>query len=321
VELVVLSGKGGTGKTSVVGSLAAMAENKILVDCDVDAANLHLILEAEVEQREEFSAGAKAEIDIDKCGACGTCELYCRFEAIKYEEDLSRLPGTRWWVDPYACEGCGVCRHFCPDQAISFNPVQSGEWYISKTRYGPLIHARLGVAESNSGKLVSLIRSTAKSMANAEKRNLIITDGPPGIGCPVIAAMTGADFVLAVTEPSKSALHDLNRIIALARNLRISVGLCINKYDISHDLTCAIEKFAADQGIPVLGKIPYDPMITQAQIEGRPFLGRAEVNTNQAVRSLWDGIRERCRFNHVRTSLEKSIRISENNPNAGDSCR
>ncbi len=291
-ELVILSGKGGTGKTSVVGSLAALAENKIMVDCDVDAADLHLIVGGDIEQEHEFIAGSKAFIDVDQCTACNTCVAYCNFDAIKYEDDADTRFGVRFWVDQYSCEGCGVCRYFCPDQAIEFNPVVSGRWFISRTRLGTLIHARLGIAEGNSGKLVSVLRKTAQSMAESEGKSLIITDGPPGIGCPAIATITGADYVLIVTEPSQSALHDMDRTIQLISNFSIPTGVCINKFDINIELTEEIENHLKEKGIPVLARIPFDPLITKAQIAGKPFVEFTDNDTSRSLKSLWNRLRE-----------------------------
>lgn len=287
VELVVLSGKGGTGKTSLVGSLAALSENKLLVDCDVDAADLHLIVGAKIGRPRDFTASSRALINKEKCTACGICLDYCRFDAIKSQPDQNVSSGERFWVDEYSCEGCGVCRHFCPEGAIDFRPVVSGRWFISRTKYGTLIHARLGIAEGNSGKLVSLLRGTAKSVAESEGRKLIIIDGPPGIGCPVIASLTGADYVLIVTEPSKSAFHDMERIVRLISHFNIPMGLCINKFDINVGFAGRMEEYAAEKGITVLARIPYDALVTRAQVAGIPFIKYTENNTSRAIRSLW----------------------------------
>jgi len=313
MELVILSGKGGTGKTTLAGSLASLAGYKILVDCDVDAANLHLVLGGEIKQRNSFSAGSKATIDESKCSACGTCDIYCRFDAIKNEEDANARFGMRWWIDSYACEGCGVCRDYCPDQAIDFGPVVSGEWYISQTLYGPLIHASLGIAEGNSGKLVSLLRTTAKTMARAESGTLILTDGPPGVGCPVIASVTGADYVLIVTEPSKSAIHDMTRIIKLVSNFKIPMGLCINKFDINNELAREIDSFASDNDIPVLAKIPFDPLMSKSLSSGKPFVELVDNETSRVIRSLWTKLGEQIDSGRIRIP-NSANQLTKDNP-------
>jgi MinD superfamily P-loop ATPase len=287
VELVVLSGKGGTGKTSLVGSLAALAGGKILVDCDVDAADLHMILDTKTGQANDFSAEKKASIDGSKCIACGICVDYCRFDAIKSRVDEQSQFGEVFWIDEYSCEGCGVCRHFCSEEAIDFREVVNGTWTVSETKYGTLVHASLGIAEGTSGKLVSLLRKTAQSVAGTEGQELIIIDGPPGIGCPVIAALTGTDYVLIVTEPSQSAFHDLDRILRLTMHFDIPSGLCINKFDINTEFSSRIEAYAREKNIPVLARFPYDPCVTEAQLAGVPFVEYTDGEMAEQVRLLW----------------------------------
>ncbi len=214
-ELVVISGKGGTGKTSIVASFAALAEKAVLADCDVDTADLHLVLEPEIIKREKFSGGSRARIKSGHCTACGKCEAICRFDAIYFDGPGNGKVDKTYRIDPIRCEGCGVCAWFCTDQAIEFGPVVNGEWFISETRCGPMVHAKLGVAEENSGKLVSLVRTHAKKIAEDRKSDFVLIDGSPGIGCPVIASITGADLVLVVTEPTLSGLHDLQRVADL----------------------------------------------------------------------------------------------------------
>ena len=231
-ELVVISGKGGTGKTSVVASFAALAPHPVLADCDVDAADLHLILSPTICDREDFIGGSRATIDSSLCIACGQCLRYCRFDAIHPTPD-----GRTYQVDPIACEGCGVCERFCPAEAIDFSPAVNGEWYVSNTRYGPMVHARLGIAEENSGKLVTLVRKKAKETAQALGLNLMITDGSPGVGCPVMASLTGADGVLLVTEPTPSGFHDLDRVVDLLQRFQLPAMVCINKADLNLELT------------------------------------------------------------------------------------
>jgi len=286
-ELVVISGKGGTGKTSVVASFASLAENVVLADCDVDAADLHLILEPKIIRREKFSGGSRARIIEDHCTACGKCEEICRFDAIFYNGTGNGKPGKTFRVDPIACEGCGVCAYFCAENAIEFSPAVNGEWFISDTRYGPMVHAKLGVAEENSGKLVSIVRSQAKKIAEERKLDLVIIDGSPGIGCPVIASITGADLVLVVTEPTLSGIHDLERISALTRHFNITTVVCINKYDLNEELSSQIDAKSAELNARVVGKVCYDPVVTKAQIMRSSVIEYTGGLISQQIKSLW----------------------------------
>jgi MinD superfamily P-loop ATPase len=288
-ELVILSGKGGTGKTSLVGSLATLAENKVLVDCDVDAADLHLLLKPDIKHKAEFVGGKKAAIIKEKCTACDICPEYCRFEAIKTSKGTAGNE-IQFWIDPLACEGCGVCAHFCPEEAIEFKDIVSGEWYLSDTRHGPMVHARLGIAQANSGRLVSLLRNQARALAEKENYDTIIIDGPPGIGCPVIASMTGADYVLIVTEPTVSGLHDLERLHKLIEHFNIKSSICINKHDINPDMTAAIEDFAARNNIGMAGKIKYDSAMTAAQIQGQTLIEYTDNEVSESIGLIWEKI-------------------------------
>ena len=224
-ELVVISGKGGTGKTSIVASFAALTEKVVLADCDVDAADLHLVLEPKVMRRESFSGGKRARIRTEHCIACGKCEALCQFDAIDFDGPSNGKLDKTFRIDPIACEGCGVCAWFCAENAIEFAPAVNGEWYVSDTRHGPMVHAKLGIAEENSGKLVSTVRKEAGAIAQQRGLELVLIDGSPGIGCPVIASITGADLVLIVTEPTLSGLHDLGRVADVARHFEIP-GWC-----------------------------------------------------------------------------------------------
>ncbi|GAI05092.1 unnamed protein product, partial [marine sediment metagenome] len=217
-QIVVISGKGGTGKSVIAGSFASLAKNKVMADCDVDAADLHLLLHPTVKETHEFSGGKTAFIDERRCTECGKCQEVCRFEAI-----------DNYVVDPISCEGCGVCFHICPEKAIKMVDDLSGKWFVSETKYGPFVHAKLGIAEENSGKLVTLVRQNAKLIAEKEKRDFVIIDGPPGIGCPVIASLSGVDIALIVTEPTLSGIHDLERIVGVAHHFGIKGVVCINK--------------------------------------------------------------------------------------------
>ncbi|MBN1546355.1 MAG: ATP-binding protein [Syntrophaceae bacterium] len=286
-ELVVISGKGGTGKTSIVASFASLAEKKVLADCDVDAADLHLVLEPKIIRREKFSGGSRARIMPGHCIACGKCEEICRYDAIFYDGPGNGKVEKTFRVDSIACEGCGVCAYFCAENAIEFAPAVNGEWLVSDTRCGPMVHARLGVAEENSGKLVSLVRSQAKKIAEEQGLDLVIIDGSPGIGCPVIASITGADLVLVVTEPTLSGLHDLERISALTRHFNIPTLVCINKYDLNEGLSSQIEAKSSELNARVVGKVCYDPVVTKAQIMKSSVVEYTGGLISQQIKSLW----------------------------------
>lgn len=288
-ELVVISGKGGTGKTSIAGSLAALSNNKVLVDCDVDAADLHLIIDSKVTQKEDFIGGKQAFIDEKKCSNCGVCQNYCRFDAIK---STNKEGDDKFWIDPYACDGCGVCVRHCPENAIEFNDVISGEWYLSDSSHGPFVHAKLGIAQANSGKLVSLLRREAKQIAEEKEAELIIVDGPPGIGCPVIASVTGASYILIVTEPSMSAIHDMERLLQLVTHFGIFVGICINKFDINQELTAQIEKFANEKNVKILGRIPFDASVINAQIAGTSIVAHEANEVSESIKKLWYNLKQ-----------------------------
>jgi len=281
-ELVIISGKGGTGKTSVTASFAVLSGGAVLADCDVDAADLHLLLAPRVVEHHEFFSGHEAVIRADACSGCGRCQALCRFGAIRSDAAVYR-------VDPVACEGCGVCVHFCPEKAIDFPERLCGEWMISQTRCGPMVHARLGVAAENSGKLVSTVRKEARRIAEAGGRQLLLVDGPPGIGCPVIASLTGASLVLAVTEPTVSGAHDLERVLALARHFQIPAAVCVNKWDLNPEMADSIEAAARQAGARPAGRIRYDPAVTRAQLAAR-----AVVETDGAaaedLRRLWHNL-------------------------------
>ncbi|MEW6660070.1 MAG: 4Fe-4S binding protein [Thermodesulfobacteriota bacterium] len=281
-ELVVLSGKGGTGKTSLVGALAALGEKLALCDADVDAPDLHLLLGPQIIERHDFSAGRKANIRERDCWQCGDCLRWCRFQAIS--DDFR--------VDPLRCEGCGVCWSLCPAGAVDFPENLCGQWFLADTRFGPLVHARLGVAAENSGKLVALLRREARRLAEAQGLEWLITDGPPGIGCPVMAALGEATAVLLVTEPSLSGQHDLQRVAALTDHFRLPGFVLVNKADLHWPMARAIRKFCDLQGYRFLGYLPFSPAFTQAQVEGKTILEYDRDNQiNQVIAGLWKRIR------------------------------
>ncbi|MFH1418176.1 MAG: 4Fe-4S dicluster domain-containing protein [Planctomycetota bacterium] len=289
-ELVVISGKGGTGKTSIVASFAALADKCVLADADVDAADLFLILEPRTVQREQFSGGSRARIMPGHCTACGKCEEVCRFDAITYDGPGNGKTSKTYRIDPITCEGCGVCAYFCAEDAIQFAPVVNGQLFVSETRCGPMVHAKLGIAEGNSGKLVSLVRTRAKAIAQKRKLNLILIDGSPGIGCPVISSITGADYVLVVTEPTLSGLHDLQRVADLTAHFGIETQVCINKWDLNEDIASKIESQARQRGLRVAGRVRYDPTITKAQIEKQSVVEYADGGAAADIRQLWAAV-------------------------------
>ncbi len=280
-ELVVISGKGGTGKTSILAAFASLAKNKVLCDADVDAADLHLIMDPEIRERHDFDSGHTSIINQEKCTQCGLCRDLCKWDAIS--EDFV--------VDPIACEGCGVCYYFCPEEAVEFPLNTCGEWFISDTRFGPMAHATLGIAEENSGKLVSLIRQEGKKLAEQNSLDLLITDGPPGIGCPVIASLGGATAVLIVAEPTVSGRHDMERVAELAAFFKIPAMVCVNKFDLNPDEGQTIENYAREKQIKVMGRIPFDPAFTKAMVQGKTIFEYDEhAEGAEAVKIIWNDL-------------------------------
>ena len=282
-EIVIVSGKGGTGKTSIISAFASLAENKVLCDADVDAADLHLIMAPEIRERHDFDAGHTATIDSDKCTECGLCRELCRWNAIS--EDYR--------VDEIECEGCGVCFYFCPEKAIMFPVNTCGEWFISHTRFGPMTHAHLGIAEENSGKLVALVRKEGKELAEKGGMDFLLTDGPPGVGCPVIASMGGASAVLIVAEPTVSGKHDMERVSELAAFFKVPAMLCVNKFDLNPEMGNAIEAFAEGKGVKPIGRVPFDPDFTRAMVAGQTIVEFNEQgDACRAVKTIWENLRE-----------------------------
>ncbi len=278
-EIIIISGKGGTGKTIIVASLAALAESKVMVDCDVDAADLYLLLRPITQEMQEFWSGQKAVIDRDKCTQCGLCQDMCRFNAI-----------NEFQVDTISCEGCGFCYNICPEEAITMQENLSGRWFTSDTRYGPLVHARLGIAQENSGKLVAVVRQHAKLIAEKQRLNYILTDGPPGIGCPVISSISGVNLAVIVTEPTLSGIHDLDRVIGVCHHFTVPVKVCINKFDLNEDNTRQIETYCHNQGIEVASRIPFDNVVTEALVKGLPVVEHSDNIVSQRIKALWKSI-------------------------------
>jgi len=278
-EVVILSGKGGTGKTSIVGSFAAIAQNKVMADCDVDAADLHLLLNPSVKEENEFWSGQVAVIDEEKCTQCGLCQDECRFDAI-----------SDYKVDPISCEGCGFCSHICPVEAITMNECLAGHWFISDTKHAPLVNARLGIAQENSGKLVALVRQQAKELAEKNGLDYVISDGPPGIGCPVISSLSGVSLALIVTEPTLSGIHDMERVLGVCQHFGVPAMVCINKYDINDENTIAIHDYCRENGVEVATLIPFDNVVTEAMVKGVPVVEYSDGRVAREIESLWQRI-------------------------------
>lgn len=281
-QLTVISGKGGTGKTSITAALASLTKNAVFADCDVDAADLHLIFKPEIKKTQAFHGLKIADIDKDKCIDCKKCFESCKFDAITKDIKLIKE----------SCEGCGVCEYVCPADAIKMIDRDSGFSYISTTRFGPMAHAMLKTAEEASGKLVTVVRENAKKLAEEKNKDLIIIDGPPGIGCPVIASLTGVDLVLVVTEPTLSGIHDLERILDVAQHFEIPAFVCINKYDINVDNSQKIEQFCNEKNISIVGKLPYDIVMTKAMINQKNIIEFSDGKLSQSICEMWNKIQE-----------------------------
>ncbi|MBE9500804.1 MAG: ATP-binding protein [Chloroflexi bacterium] len=275
-EIVVLSGKGGTGKTILVASFATLAEDKVMADCDVDAADLYLLLQPSIKKTEEFWSGKTAFIDKKFCTGCGVCEEVCRFGAIE-----------NFKVNPISCEGCGFCFHVCPEKTITMKDNLAGHWFISDTRYGPLVYARLGIAQENSGKLVAVVRQNARRLAEERGLSYIISDGPPGIGCPVISSLSGANLALLVTEPTLSGMHDLDRILGVCRHFGVPAVVCINKYDLNEENARQIEGLCQRQEVEVISRLPFDNVVTEALVQGLPVVEYSEDGIVGEIKALW----------------------------------
>ena len=279
-QLTVISGKGGTGKTTLAAAFASLAENAVLADCDVDAADLHLILKPEIERKEDFYGLKVARKDAEKCIDCGKCLEHSRFEAIDREFNII----------PEKCEGCGVCEYVCPAEAIALGERLSGYAYRSGTRFGPMAHARLNTAEEASGKLVTVVRNNARELAEEHGRDMVIIDGPPGIGCPVIAAITGVDLILIVTEPTVSGIHDMERILDVAAHFNIPALVCINKCDINERNTESIEEYCRKTNVEVVGKLPYDDVATRAMIEEKSIIEFSDGELTGLIKKMWSNV-------------------------------
>ena len=289
-ELTIISGKGGTGKTTVAASLAHLSGDKILADNDVDAADLHLILAPRVCEAQDFVGGTKAEIDADRCRGCGTCVEACHFGAIRRDGPVNDKGVATARIDPLLCEGCGLCPLVCPEGAIEGHDNTTGRWFVSSTDHGPMVHARLGIAEENSGRLVTCVRNHSAEMARDLKRGLVLADGPPGTGCPVIASVTGSDLVLVVTEPTVSGVHDLRRVLDLAAHFGVPALVAINKADLNREQARRIEALAAEYKTRVVGEIPFDPEVNEALVARQAVVAHGDGPAAQAIRGLWSAL-------------------------------
>jgi MinD superfamily P-loop ATPase len=286
-EITVISGKGGTGKTSVTAALAAAGKEMVLCDADVDAADLHLLLQPVTRESHVFEGSWIPRIDPGACSRCGICTEYCRFDAISLNDR------EQYEVDPFKCEGCRLCERICPDGAIASERSTNNSWFISDTRFGTMVHARMGPGEENSGKLVTEVRRTAREKASGQGARYLLTDGPPGTGCPAIASITGTDAVVVVIEPSVTSLHDARRVIELARGFNLPVFALINKWDINEKMALEIEAYLSEESIPLLGKIPFDKAFVEAMIEGLTLPEFAPSSrTTGILHSVWTALQK-----------------------------
>lgn len=296
-EIVVISGKGGTGKTSITAALAQLSENTVICDLDVDAPDLHILLDPEVRERHEFVSGFEARIDTDACTACGTCRDVCRFEAVAEGEEGEEA----FRIDPIRCEGCKVCVALCPVGAIEFTPRTCGEWYLSGTKFGPMVHAQLHPGEENSGRLVSLLKNRARELAEERGMDTILCDGAPGVGCPVISSLAGIDLAVAVCEPTLSGLHDLKRVGELCEHFRTVLAVIVNKHDLNEDVTSRIEKWCAQKGHRVVAKLPFDEEVTRAMVQRESVLDSVDSPFTRGMRDMWSRISDEfCEREHGR---------------------
>jgi MinD superfamily P-loop ATPase len=284
-QLAIVSGKGGTGKTTLTAAFASLAKNKVMVDCDVDAADLHLLLQPNVLFQEKYFGGRSPRVNFDKCNHVGLCTKMCRFKAI-----------DKGVVDLLSCEGCGFCAYVCPEEAITMEEALSGDWFVSETPFGPFIHARLEIGGENSGKLVTVVRKKAVEVAKEKNLDLILIDGPPGIGCPVTASLTGVNLVLVVTEPTLSGIHDLERILKLSGHFKIPSMVCINKFDINLDNTDQIASYCEKNGSQIVGKIPYEPKVVEALVNRKTLMDYPCHEVQEIVRQIWEAVESRLKL-------------------------
>ena len=285
-QITIISGKGGTGKTSIIAALASVAENAVIADCDVDAADLFLVLKPKILFENKYLGGKTAVIDYSKCTNCGICEDLCRFDAINTIEN-------RVTISEFSCDGCELCKRACPEDAISMIQSDSSRWFISDSRFGPMVYARLGIAEDNSGKLVTIVREEAKRIAKAKNKDFVIIDGPPGIACPVIASITGVDIAIIVTEPTQSGLHDLKRIVELVNNFNIKPLIILNKFDLNKEMTEVIEKYCKKTDIEIIAWIPFNRIFVDAMVNQQTIVEYNKFSElTNIIQSIWNKIQK-----------------------------
>ena len=286
IQIAIVSGKGGTGKTTLAGSLSELFNNHVMADCDVDASNLHLLINADINEKFEYFGGKKAHIDQDACISCGICLENCRFDAIYIKDE-------KYIIDEYACEGCGVCAYLCPVDAIELNESKAGEYYVSFSNKLPLVHAELIPGEETSGGLVAEVRKKAVSVAEENNKEVVIIDGAPGIGCPATSSITGVSFVIIVTEPTQSGLHDLKRIIETVELFRREFAIVINKYDINTEKTKELENFCKENGYEIISKIPFDEYVVKATAEGVPVVKYTNSKASKEILKIYEYLKNR----------------------------
>jgi MinD superfamily P-loop ATPase len=301
-EILIISGKGGTGKTSITGAFSHLAGNHVVCDLDVDAPDLHLLLQPKIEQSHEFWSGHTARIAQARCTQCGECKQLCRFDAIQ-------IDASHFRVNPMKCEGCKVCVALCPAEAVDFEPDHCGDWYVSHTRFGPMLHAHLFPAQENSGRLVALIRKEARKVAVATNSHLILSDGPPGIGCPVISAFSGTHMAVIVTEPTPSGIHDLERIEALCNHFSIPAAVIINKWNLAPSLSEAISRHCQDMHIPVVARLPHDPAFTHAMLKGQTVTEYGGNALTSVLEEAWKQIL--ILVEHPKVSATGDVKIQQ----------
>jgi len=282
-EILVISGKGGTGKTSLTAAFAHLADNHVICDLDVDAPDLHLLLKPDLRQAHDFYAGFEARIEPDKCEGCDTCRQMCQFDAVRAGDPCPT-------IDPLKCEGCKVCVQFCPADAIAFTSRHCGTWYVSNSRFGTMVHAQLFPGQENSGRLVALLRQKAKELAKAGGQQLILSDGPPGIGCPVISSLSGVHLAVIVTEPTPSGLHDMARITDLCGHFRIPVAVIINKCDLNEQVAGSIQAECRQKGFALVAQLPHDPDFVHAMVREQTLTEFTSSDTVQRIKQAWDQI-------------------------------
>lgn len=274
-QITIISGKGGTGKTTLAACLAELLSDKVMADCDVDAADLHLLLHPTVREEGVFKGLKTAHIDPEKCIECDRCIEACRYDAI-----------SPYVVDPSSCEGCGLCTLVCPADAVEMVERISGQWFVSDTEHGPMAHAKLGIAQENSGLLVSTVRKRARQIAERNALRYVLVDGPPGIGCPVISSLADVDLVLVVTEPTLSGIHDMIRVLDLADHFGIGCAVCVNKNDINEKNTAKIREYCLERDVPIVGQIPFDENVVRALVQGQAVTGYGDGPATKAIKAM-----------------------------------